>query len=149
MFVLYTDASGDAIGAELSQIQEGMEKPIAYRSLSSGRDERKYCTTRNGLLAVVRLKTSGNRNKSRAGDLPGEDDLLLIPAGMEGGSRSKRRRRRDHGGKRKVVWAHPPLKPQEEPARRPKEEPTRRGRSHVRGKVLGAGGCGFGPGVAW
>jgi hypothetical protein len=55
MFVLDTDASGDAIGAELSQIQGGMEKPIAYRSLSLGRDQRKYCITRKELLAVVRF----------------------------------------------------------------------------------------------
>jgi hypothetical protein len=29
-FVLDTDASGEAIGAELSQIQEGQDKTIAY-----------------------------------------------------------------------------------------------------------------------
>jgi hypothetical protein len=55
MFVPDTDASGDAIGVELSQIQEGMGKPIAYGSLSLRRDQRKYCTTRKELLAVVRF----------------------------------------------------------------------------------------------
>jgi hypothetical protein len=55
VFLLGTDASGDAIGAELSQVQEGVEKPIAYGSLSLGIDQRKYCTTRKGLLAVVRF----------------------------------------------------------------------------------------------
>jgi hypothetical protein len=56
MFVLDTDASGDTIGAELSQVQEIVERPIAYGSLMSlGRDQRKYCTTRKELLAVVRF----------------------------------------------------------------------------------------------
>jgi hypothetical protein len=63
MFVLDTDASGDAIGAELSQIQEGsqimegMEKPIAYGSLSLGSHQQKYCTpgTPKEQLAVVRF----------------------------------------------------------------------------------------------
>ena len=32
-----------------------MERPIAYGSLSLGRDQRKYCTTRKELLAVVRF----------------------------------------------------------------------------------------------
>ena len=33
-FVIVTDALAEAIGAELSQIQDGQERPIAYRSLS-------------------------------------------------------------------------------------------------------------------
>jgi hypothetical protein len=53
MFVLDTDASGDTIGAELSQVQEGVERPIAYGRLSLGKDQRKYCTTRKELLSVV------------------------------------------------------------------------------------------------
>jgi hypothetical protein len=40
MFVLDTDASGDTIRAELSQVQEGAERPIAYGSLCLGRDQR-------------------------------------------------------------------------------------------------------------
>jgi hypothetical protein len=55
MFVLDTDASGDTIGAELSQVQEGAERPIAYGSLSLGRDQKNYWTTRKELLAVVRF----------------------------------------------------------------------------------------------
>jgi hypothetical protein len=55
MFVLDTDVSGDAIVAELSQIQEGVEKPIAYGSLGLGRNQRKYCTMGKELLAVVRF----------------------------------------------------------------------------------------------
>jgi hypothetical protein len=55
MFVLDTDASGDTTGAELSQVQEGAERPIVYGSLSLGRDQMKYCTTCKELLAVVRF----------------------------------------------------------------------------------------------
>lgn len=41
MFVLDTGASEEAIGVELSQIQGGVEKPIAYDSLGLNRDKRK------------------------------------------------------------------------------------------------------------
>ena len=54
-FVLDTDASAEAIGAELSQIQDGQERPIAYGSLSLSAEQRRYCTTRKELLAVVRF----------------------------------------------------------------------------------------------
>jgi hypothetical protein len=36
MFVLDTDASEDTIGAELSQVKEGVERPIAYWEQSLG-----------------------------------------------------------------------------------------------------------------
>ena len=52
-FVLDTDASAEAIGAVLSQIPDGQEKPIAYGSLSLSAEQRRYCTTRKELLAVV------------------------------------------------------------------------------------------------
>ena len=48
-FALDTDAS-----AELSQIQDCQERPIAYRSLSLSAGQRRYCTTRKELLAVMR-----------------------------------------------------------------------------------------------
>ena len=54
-FVLDTDASDLAIGAELLQIQDGKEKVVAYGSFSLTTDQRKYCTTRKELLAVVRF----------------------------------------------------------------------------------------------
>ena len=52
-FILDTDASGTGIGAVLSQVQQGEERPISYagRVLSSA--ERRYCVTRRELLAVV------------------------------------------------------------------------------------------------
>ena len=53
LFILDTDASGVAIGAVLSQVQNGTEKVIAYFSRALRRAERNYCTTRRELLAVV------------------------------------------------------------------------------------------------
>ena len=41
------------MGAVLSQIQDGEEKVISYFSKCLSRTERKYCTTRKELLAVV------------------------------------------------------------------------------------------------
>ncbi|KAK7492466.1 hypothetical protein BaRGS_00016339 [Batillaria attramentaria] len=52
-FVLDTDASGSAIGAVLSQVQEGKEKVIAYFSHCLTRPQRNYCVTRRQLLAVI------------------------------------------------------------------------------------------------
>ena len=52
-FILDTDASLDACGAVLSQIQDGKEKVIAYFSKAFDRAQRNYCVTRRELLAVV------------------------------------------------------------------------------------------------
>ena len=52
-FILDTDASDVAIGAVLSQVQNGMEKVIAFASRTLSKAERKYCVTRKELLAVV------------------------------------------------------------------------------------------------
>ena len=52
-FILDTDASGFAIGAVLSQVQEGQERVIAYASRTLSEEEQRYCTTRRELLAVV------------------------------------------------------------------------------------------------
>ena len=52
-FILDTDASGDGIGAVLSQVQDGDERVLAYASRKLGRPERNYCVTRRELLAVV------------------------------------------------------------------------------------------------
>ena len=54
-FVLDTDASNEAIGAELIQLQNGEEKVIAYGSYALTKEQRRYCTTRKELLAVVRF----------------------------------------------------------------------------------------------
>ena len=52
-FVLDTDASNLAIGAVLSQQQDGVERVIAYGSRALTKEERNYCVTRRELLAVV------------------------------------------------------------------------------------------------
>ena len=52
-FILDTDASDAALGAVLSQIQDGKEKVIAYMSKSMNVHERAYCITRKELLAVI------------------------------------------------------------------------------------------------
>lgn len=53
LFILDTDASNDAIGAVLSQIQDGKEKVIAYGSRTLTKSERNYCITRREMLALV------------------------------------------------------------------------------------------------
>ena len=45
-FILNTDASQNAIGAALSQIQNGQEKVLAYASKVLSKSERRFCVTR-------------------------------------------------------------------------------------------------------
>ena len=52
-FILDTNASDHGLGAVLSQIQEGIERLIAYYSRVLSKAERNYCVTRCELLAVV------------------------------------------------------------------------------------------------
>ena len=52
-FILDTDASAYAIGAVLSQVQDGKERVIAYGSRCLDKPERNYCVTRREMLAVV------------------------------------------------------------------------------------------------
>ena len=54
-FILDTDSSDTAIGAELIQVQNDLEKVIAYGSFALTPDQRRYCTTRKELLAIVRF----------------------------------------------------------------------------------------------
>ena len=51
-FVLDTDASDYAIGAVLSQEQDGEERVIAYGSHTMGKSEKNYCVTDKELLAL-------------------------------------------------------------------------------------------------
>ena len=52
-FILDTDASDLAIGAVLSQVQDGKERPISFASKALNSKQKQYCTTRKELLAVV------------------------------------------------------------------------------------------------
>ena len=54
-FILDTDASDGAVAAELVQVQDGVEKVIAYGSFALTAEQRKYCTTRKELLAIIRF----------------------------------------------------------------------------------------------
>jgi len=51
--ILDTDASNVGIGCVLSQVQDGVEKVLAYGSKCLSKEERNYCTTRLELLAIV------------------------------------------------------------------------------------------------
>lgn len=53
IFIVDADASNDALGSVLSQVQEGTERVISYYSKCFSKTERRYCTTRKELLAVV------------------------------------------------------------------------------------------------
>ena len=54
-FILDTDASNTAIGGELTQVQDGQERVVAYASYTLTPEQRRYCTTCQELLAIVRL----------------------------------------------------------------------------------------------
>ena len=51
--ILDTDASDVAVGAVLSQLVQGEERPIAFFSRILGRSQQNYCATRRELLAVI------------------------------------------------------------------------------------------------
>ena len=53
-YILDTDASNTGSGAVLSQVQDGQEKVIGYFSKVFAKPERKYCTTRKELLAMIK-----------------------------------------------------------------------------------------------
>ena len=54
-YVLDTDASNVGLGGVLSQIQNGVECFIAYCSRALRPSQRKYCTTKREMLAVVSM----------------------------------------------------------------------------------------------
>lgn len=52
-FILDTDASANGIGAVLSQMHNGQERVISYAIKTLNQAEKRYCTTKRELLAVV------------------------------------------------------------------------------------------------
>ena len=56
-FILDTDASYHLLGAELLQLQDRGKRAICYSSYVPTPAQRRYCTTRKELLAVVRFTT--------------------------------------------------------------------------------------------
>lgn len=53
VFILDTDASDVAVGGQLSQVQGDKVRPIAFASKRLTPSQRKYCTTRKELLALI------------------------------------------------------------------------------------------------
>ena len=53
MLILDTDASNTSISGCLSQVQDGVERVLAYGSKALSSAQRRYCTTKRELLAVV------------------------------------------------------------------------------------------------
>ena len=51
-FILDTDACFSSIGAVLSQMENGVERPVAYSSKILSAHEKGYCVTRKELLAI-------------------------------------------------------------------------------------------------
>ena len=52
MYIVYTDASDDACGAQLSQEHGGMQFPIAFLSHTFLETQKKWSTTEQGAYAV-------------------------------------------------------------------------------------------------
>ena len=52
-FVIDTDASETALGAVLSQVLEGEERPVAFVSRMLTKTEVNYATTKRGALGIV------------------------------------------------------------------------------------------------
>ena len=52
-FTLYTDASMTAMGAVLSQVQDGQERAICYASKAFSKAQTRYSATKRELLTVV------------------------------------------------------------------------------------------------
>lgn len=52
-FIVTTDASNYALGAVLSQIQDGVERPIAFASRTLNSAEENYSTTEKEALAII------------------------------------------------------------------------------------------------
>ena len=59
-YIIYTDASDDACGAQLSQEHNGMEFPIAFLSHTFTETQRKWSTTKQEAYGVYYAVTIWN-----------------------------------------------------------------------------------------
>ncbi|XP_046365604.2 uncharacterized protein LOC124141619 [Haliotis rufescens] len=82
-FILDTDASQYAIGAELIQVQDEKERTISYGSFALSPEQRRYCTTRKELLSVSpsrsfsKLNRTANQQGERMSSSESEDPGLM------------------------------------------------------------------------
>ncbi|XP_052782882.1 uncharacterized protein LOC128219100 [Mya arenaria] len=94
-FVLDCDASKNAFGAELLQMQNGAEHVVAYGSEALTKEQRRYCTTRKELPGekhgnadvLSRMPHPGHCNSYVAG--VAVEDLLCVMADNQWGSFSR------------------------------------------------------------
>ncbi len=56
-YIMDTDASNLAIGAALSQVQDGEDKVIRYGSKTFSGSQRRWCMTRRELFAIIHFVT--------------------------------------------------------------------------------------------
>ncbi len=56
-YIVDTDASNLVIGGVLSQVQDGEKKVIMYGSKAFSRSQRRWCTTRRELFAIIHFVT--------------------------------------------------------------------------------------------
>ncbi|CAG2221615.1 unnamed protein product [Mytilus edulis] len=79
-FILDTDASGHAIGAVLSQVQDGEEKVIAYASRMLSDTQQKYCTTYRKPYRLCKRSDCPACDKNQVGQsCDNPDKCLLAP----------------------------------------------------------------------
>ena len=55
LYILDTDASNFSLGGVLSQVQNDQERVVAYCSRALRSSQRRYCTTKREMLAVVAM----------------------------------------------------------------------------------------------
>ena len=79
-FILDTDASDFAIGAVLSQIQDGQERPVSFASKVLNSAQRAYCTTRNELQTLPAGASVCDPNRSCKSCLVDEIQAPVWPA---------------------------------------------------------------------
>ena len=90
-----TDASQEAVGAVLSQVQDNLEHVLSYFSKGLSKTERDYCVTRKEILPVVMAlkhfhllhQECPNQEviKEEGGDVGVEDMQIRVTARQQSG----------------------------------------------------------------
>ena len=77
-YIIYTDASDDACGAQLSQEHNGMEFPVAFLSHTFTETQRKWSTTKQEAYGVYYMITKWNYYLQGADITVGNDHKSLL-----------------------------------------------------------------------